>query len=56
MRQKTGEIKSYQVYEKGEEKCRKEQISRKGKGDISEEVSDRRYWKTETYGGTKQSY
>ena len=34
----------------------RKEISIKGKGDISEEVSDRRYWKTETYGGTKQSY
>ena len=37
MRQKAGEIQTYQAYEKGAEKWRKEHIPRKGRGDISEE-------------------
>ena len=37
MRQKAGEIQAYHVYEKGEEKWRKEHMSRKGQGSISEE-------------------
>jgi hypothetical protein len=37
MRQKAGENQAYQAYEKGAEKWRKENITRKGKGDISEE-------------------
>jgi len=40
MRQKAGEIQAYQAYEKGTAKCRKENIPRKGKGDISEEGQD----------------
>ncbi len=37
MRQKTGEIQAYRAYEKGTEKWRKEQMPRKGKGNISAE-------------------
>ena len=37
MRQKAGEIQAYQAYENGEAKWWKENIPRKGKGDISEE-------------------
>jgi hypothetical protein len=38
--------------EKGAEKWRKEHMSRKGKGDISEEGQE--YWKTEKFGETRQ--
>ena len=52
MRQKAGEIQAYQAYEKGAEKWRKENIPRKGKGDISEEgkklLEDKEIWANHT--------
>ena len=52
MRQKAGEIQAYQAYEKGAEKWRKENIPRKGKGDISEEgqelLEDKQIWANHT--------
>ena len=52
MRQKAGEIQAYHVYEKGEEKWRKEHMPRKGQGGISEEgqevLEDRDIWTNET--------
>jgi hypothetical protein len=52
MRQKTGEIQTYRSYEKGVEKWRKEHMSRKGQGGISEEgqeiLEDRDIWTHET--------
>jgi len=51
MRQKAGEIQAYRAYEKGAEKWRKENIPRKGKGDISEEgqeiLEDKDIWETQ---------
>jgi len=52
MRQKAGEIQAYQAYEKGAEEWRKENIPRKGKGDISEEgkelLEDKEIWANHT--------
>jgi hypothetical protein len=52
MHQKAGEIQVYHTYEKGVGKCRKEHMSRKGQGGISEEgqeiLEDRDIWTNET--------
>ena len=50
--QSVTECQAYQAYEKGVEKWRKENIPRKGKGDISEEgqelLEDKEIWANHT--------
>jgi hypothetical protein len=50
--EKAGEIQAYRVYETGSEKWRKEQMLRKGKGNISAEgqelLEDKEIWGNET--------
>jgi hypothetical protein len=52
MRQKSGEIQAHRSYEKGAEKCRREYMPKKGKGNISAEerelLEDKELWGNET--------